>query len=228
MNRENNKTLKLAMLFFLGATCISCSTSTSQARGPAMSEPNSRPQFLASGSILLSHKIPTQFATLGDTATANILEPSKEQAPRLMAPLIGYFPPAAAYLPAENETWLEVIKDEKKIVLRKGKESVKEIAGEGEINIKPGEYYLQHKQKQPLWYAPDDYFAKRKLQTPDTQNRLRYRKGALGQYVLYPTTAFAIHCAPIWSEDVGGLRVSLSELSSIYYMLPVGAPIVVR
>ena len=60
-----------------------------------------------------------------------------------MAPLIGYFPPASAYVPADNEAWLEIQRDSKKIILYRGKDVVKEVTAEGEINIGPGEFYLQ-------------------------------------------------------------------------------------
>ncbi|MCB0322682.1 MAG: L,D-transpeptidase [Bdellovibrionales bacterium] len=188
-------------------------------------------RYLESGTILLSHAVPERANT--ESLAQNAFEGAPPVAgpmgePTLFAPLIGYFPPAHAYLPADNETWLEIDKAGKKLTLFKGKSPIKEMTGEGEISIGSGDYYLQHKQKQPLWYAPDQYFERRQLAVPEPGDRLRYRRGALGSYALYPTTTFPIHCGPVWSEDVGGLRISAADLSSIYYMLPVGAPIVVK
>lgn len=197
-------------------------------------------QYLESGTIILSHQVPQKGESPATVAMSiednshNAESPASDtvgsQKPpqKILAPLVGYFPPAVTYLPADNETWLEINRENKMIVLYKGKGVIKEIQGEGSVSIAPGDYYLQHKQKQPLWYAPNDYFAKRQLSVPSANDRLRYRRGALGKFALFPTTTFPIHCAPIWTEDVGGLRVSATDLSSIYYMLPVGAPIVVK
>lgn len=191
-------------------------------------------KFLDSGTIILSHQVPSKSAVASNkpapiaeevqTAGADKKEIKKKQ----LAPLVGYFPPAPTYLPADNETWLEINQKTKVLTLYKGKGVVKEMHSEGNVSIATGDYYLQHKQKQPLWYAPNEYFAKRQLSIPSSSDRLRYRRGALGQFALFPTTTFPIHCAPLWTEDVGGLRLSATDLASIYYMLPVGAPIVVK
>lgn len=238
---------------FVLLTLSACSSLqvSSDATAPAEHARNSGNRFLNSGTIILSHSLPSAGPSAGETVSVAKLHapeadkiqlassdlassdevvelPAERPERKLFAPLIGYFPPAHAYLPADNETWLEVDSTKKKLTLFKGKSAIKEILGEGDVSIGEGDYYLQHKQKQPLWYAPDDYFTKRKLNVPGAGDRLRYRRGALGSYALYPTTTFPIHCGPVWSQDVGGLRVSAAELSSIYYMLPVGAPIVVK
>lgn len=175
-------------------------------------------KYLSAGTIIISHQVPDK----------NPLAISEAEEGKLYAPLIGYFPPAITYLPADNETWLEVNSQLKKLTLYKGKTPIKEMEAEGSVSLSAGDYYLQHKQKQPLWYAPNEYFSSRQLTVPSPNDRLRYRRGALGKYALFPTTAFPIHCAPLWSEDVGGMRVSSNDLASIYYMLPIGAPIVVK
>jgi len=245
--------LLLSLLASLSA-CSSANFGAHFGESPAsLSKAVAQNKYLKSGTIILSHSLPTRGPTRSseqplrlassDTTTLDSLEVDGSPVlsrtrlsggrlisgkRKLFAPLIGYFPPAHAYMPADNETWLEVDSKKKTLTLFKGKSAIKEIKGEGSVSLDEGEYYLQHKQKQPLWYAPDDYFKKRKLNIPSPGDRLRYRRGALGNYALYPTTTFPIHCGPIWSKDVGGLRVSATELSSIYYMLPVGAPIVVK
>ncbi len=221
-------------LFFLSA-CSSFQLGSTAADSLKVASAT-KSRFLKSGTIILSHALPSEgsgqiqspVVELASNSEAPAGRRQNQAKPKIFAPLIGYFPPAHAYLPADNETWLEVDSRKKKLTLFKGKSAIKEIAGEGDVSIGEGDYYLQHKQKQPLWYAPDDYFTKRKLNVPGAGDRLRYRRGALGSYALYPTTTFPIHCGPVWSSDVGGLRVSAAELSSIYYMLPVGAPIVVK
>ena len=206
-------------------------------------------QFLPSGSVMISHQAPTK--TVSDLVEVSLSdhlhlldsmqEPTalaegvlasasqiKPDSPSVMAPLIGYFPPLMSFVPAENEVWLEVDRTTAKIAVYKGREVVKQIQGEGVVSMNTGEYFLQHKQKQPLWYAPNEYFTKRQLAVPASENRLRYRRGALGDLALYPTTTFPIHSAPLWSDEVGGLRISETDLAAIYFMLPVGAPVVVK
>lgn len=174
-------------------------------------------RFADSGTIILSQVAPAKNApsTAGSGATN-------------FAPLIGYFPPASAYLPADNETWLEINRSTKKVSVYRGGTTIKEIQAEGAIPVEPGDYYLDYKQKDPRWYAPDEYFLKRKLTVPPTDSPLRYRRGALGKYALFPKADFPIHCAPVWTDDVGGLRVSVADLSSIYYLLPYKAAVVIK
>ena len=204
------------------------------------------PRFIPSGSVMISHQAPSRsVADLVEVSSADhlhlldgmqeptllaesVLAKASSEKPAVMAPLIGYFPPLMSFVPAENEIWLEVDRTTAKLSLYKGREIVKQIQGEGVVSMNSGEYFLQHKQKAPLWYAPNEYFTKRQLAVPASENRLRYRRGALGDLALYPTTTFPIHSAPLWSDEVGGLRISESDLASIYFMLPVGAPIVVK
>ena len=176
--------------------------------------------FAPSGTIIISraidHEVPAIFsATDADKNTA-------------FAPLIGYSPPSQGFLPADNEAWLMVDTQTRSMVLYRGDENVRSMQVEGEIALKPGVYSLQHKQKQPLWYAPDGYFQKRQLDIPSPDAQARYRRGALGEYAMYLTNSFPIHSSPIWSTDVGGIKVARSELSSMYYMLPVGSTVVIK
>lgn len=193
-----------------------------------------------SGTIIISRQAPppsgvgvasartAEREQLASSGAAGVSQDPKSGMPRLMAPLVGYFPPAGVFVPAENETWIEINRERGLLSVFRGKEVVKEAKTEGSVSLPEGDYYLQHKQAQPLWYAPNDYFKKRQLLVPEAENRLRYRRGALGQFALYPTTTFPIHCGPIWSEDVGGLRVSPQDMASIYHLVPLGSPVVVK
>lgn len=176
------------------------------------------PAFLPSGTIILSREIP---------AREEIALSSADEA-QLLSPILGYIPPIMSFLPADNEFWLELDRQKKTISLYKGSSLLKTIPGEGRIDLAPGQYALQHKQKHPLWYAPDSYFQKRNLEVPPAGHKLRYRRGALGNYVLFPTTTFPIHSAAFWDDDVGGLRISQSDLSSFFSELPLGLSIVVK
>jgi hypothetical protein len=172
-------------------------------------------KFSTSGTIILSRELPA-------------IAESQIAGTEGFAPLLGYVPPSSGFLPAQNETWLKLDREHTTITVFRGNAKIKEIRGEGSVTLPPGTYALQYKQKEPSWYAPDDYFVKRHLAIPAPSDPLRYRRGALGEYALFPTTSFAIHSGPIWTEDVGGLRVSRGDLSAIYYMIPLGASVKVE
>lgn len=144
------------------------------------------------------------------------------------APLLGFVPVHASFQPADNEMWMELERETSTIRVYKGKEKLKEVKGEGKISLAPGEYPLQHKQKNPLWYAPDEYFEKRQLKIPPRGDHFRYRRGALGSHAIYPTMDFIIHSGPFMSEEIGGLKISDSDLTSIFSLINVGFPIVVK
>lgn len=144
------------------------------------------------------------------------------------APLVGFFPLSLQFKPADNEVWIQIVKEKNVIEVYKGKEVLKVIAAEGDIKLAAGEYPLQHKQRNPLWYAPDEYFSRRELRVPPRGDHFRYRRGALGNYALYPTMDFVIHSGPFWSEEVGGLKVSEADLATVFVMMNVGTPIIVK
>jgi len=125
-------------------------------------------QFQKSGTILLSRAMPQKVARASVPGTH-----------RMMMPLIGYIPPSVGFLPADNETWLEIDSLSKKLTLFRGKKVLAVVQAEGMIGAEPGLYALQHKEKDPLWYAPDKYFSKRKLGVPTEDAQTRYLRGAL-------------------------------------------------
>ncbi len=131
-------------------------------------------------------------------------------------------------LPAANEIWLEIDSSKKTMSLIKGEERLKTISMQGQIPLAPGKYALQYKQHFPTWYAPNSYFEKRNLQVPSEQDQGRYLKGALGEYALYPTSSVIIHSSPIWSDEIGGLRVKKDEIAEVFSQLSLGSSIVVK
>ena len=177
-------------------------------------------RFASSGSVVVSLPVPS--------ATAEVYVNNFSSDETTMSPLLGYLPPVSSYLPTENEVWIQVDREAMKVAVFKGKAMIKEIAAEGLVALNSGDYFVKLKQKDPIWYAPDSYFAERELVVPSAEDKVRYRRGALGKYAIYPTDNFAIHSAPIWSKDVGGIRVSSADLASIYYLVPLGTPVVVK
>ena len=82
-----------------------------------------------------------------------------------------------------------------------------------------------HKQRNPLWYAPDSYFKARLLPLPAEGDRSRFRRGALGEFVLFVDKDTPIHSGPFGSEEIGGIRLEEDDISRLYYQLELGATI---
>jgi hypothetical protein len=109
-----------------------------------------------------------------------------------------------------------------------GETKVLATNGEGLQSLRPGSYQVLHKQTRPVWYAPDAYFSARGLPVPPKNDGQRYRKGALGDFVVIFNKDMPLHNGPIWTQDVGGIKLSDNDLAKIYYSLEVGAPVEVR
>ena len=174
--------------------------------------------YLSSGSIVLSRQI-------SESVIAPTVTTSSEAK---YSPILGYIPPMTGVLPAANEIWLEIDGSAKTMTLIKGEQKLKTVSMQGQLPLAPGKYALQYKQHSPTWYAPDSYFEKRHLQIPGEQDQGRYLKGALGEYALYPTSNVVIHSSPIWSNEIGGLRVKKNEIAEVFSQLSLGSSIVVK
>ncbi len=129
---------------------------------------------------------------------------------------------------AENTHWLRIDPHSQTISLMEDGKPTLVSQAQGTQLLHSGRFQLLHKQRNPLWYAPASYFEQRNLPVPPEGDKSRFRRGALGDFVLYLTKDTPIHSGPVWSEDVGGVKVDDSSLSKIYYMLPVGAIIEVK
>ena len=211
---------RLIIAFLSAVFVVGCSTLSGLANTFSFNN-SSEIAYLPAGQIIVSRPISEVRINSADDTKPMASGPEFSQ-------LVGFFPPSKGFLPAQNQTWLEIDSKEKTVQIFRGQTSIRKIQAEGKVSLEPGTYSLQHKQKRPLWYAPDDYFAKRQLPVPPPGDRERYRRGALGQFALYPSVTFPIHSGPVWSDDVGGLRVSRSELSAIYYIVPIGTSVVVK
>jgi hypothetical protein len=189
-------------------------------------------KFIESGSIIISQGVPERSET--EMLAGN-------DSKQLMTPLIGFFPPTTAYVPALNEAWLEVDSKESLIRLHVGSQIVDEVKADGAQLTSPGNYYLTEKASSPSWKASDEYFLNRGLSIPQADDILRYRKGALGKLALFSErktsqsanspsahTAPLFHSAPLWTNEVGGIRVPYQSLASMFESLPLGAPIIVK
>jgi len=106
-----------------------------------------------------------------------------------------------------------------------GKRSLKILNAEGKVAVKRGAYYLSGKEVDPLWYASDSYCSRRGI-APDSKGR--YLKGALGSRAIFVAPGLLIHSSPLWTEEVGGLKLSGADMLELYDALSLGSPVLVN
>lgn len=206
------RTLKSLLIPVCLITLSACSTN-SKNQSALLNVENSKP---FSGSIILSRQLPEKNVGLiaGDED--------------LMAPMIGFIPPTAEFAPAVNEAWLEINKSKNLITVFEGERELKAFSAKGKIKLEKGNHSLQYKAENPTWYADDNYFQNRGLAIPASDSSQRFLKGALGGFALYPDGAEPIHAGAIWSEEVGGLKLSKADAEALYNALTIGCSIVVK
>lgn len=124
--------------------------------------------------------------------------------------------------------WLAINKASRSVSVMDGDQVLLSSNAEGLDALKPGTYEVIHKQRDPLWYAPDTYFSSRLLTMPPQGDRERYRKGALGDFVLYLDPELPIHSSPLWSDEVGGVRLNTTEIARLYYSVDIGSVVEIR
>ena len=92
-------------------------------------------------------------------------------------------------------------------------------------NIAPkltGKSPVALKVNNPTWYAPDSYYEKRSLPVPQNGSKDRYLKGALGNQAIFLESGEAIHNSKIWSDEVGGIRVSKGIMEILFPSIKLG------
>jgi hypothetical protein len=52
--------------------------------------------------------------------------------------------------------------------------------------------------------------------------------GALGHQALFFDKQLAIHSGPVWSEEIGGVKLSREDMNSVFETVSVGTVIEVR
>lgn len=125
-------------------------------------------------------------------------------------------------------TWLSIKRDEKKIELFDGDRLLSSTDTPGLDRMTPGTYQVLHKQKAPLWYASDEYYQKRGMAVPPQGDRSRYLRGALGDFAIFIDKDLPLHSGPVWTPEVGGLRLDEASISRIYYTLSVGSIVEIK
>lgn len=81
------------------------------------------------------------------------------------------------------------------------------------------------KELNPVWKAPPTYFLRRGLPVPADDSPARLKTGALGSQALMLEGAVAIHSGAVWSDDVGGVKVSAQDMALLFDAISIGATV---
>ncbi|MDC0357850.1 L,D-transpeptidase [Oligoflexia bacterium] len=136
-----------------------------------------------------------------------------------------------AFLPGDSlhaGKWLRVDKVAKTVNLMEDDEILATSSGVGIENLQPGRYEVLHKQRNAPWHASDSYFSSRKLPLPGQGEKARFLRGALGEFAVFLSEDTPLHNGPVWSTDIGGVKLKEGDISRIYYHLEVGSMVEVR
>ena len=205
LTKRSSRFLNLAISFAIsastGAGLIGCSSITDRTV-----KPNSF-AWLNSGELTFSGAVPT----------AQQKSPSLTK--RSDYNQYGYgFSPTAATGP--KSLILDTSRKTARL-MQSGKElaSAKLLDSSG---MTPGSYQVAHKQRNPLWYAPQDYFSSRGISVPVEGDKRRYLRGAFGDFALFVSPTEAIHSGPFALSELNGARVEEQDFAKIFYLVEVG------
>lgn len=112
-------------------------------------------------------------------------------------------------------------------VLRDGETPVV-LRAQGAYAMKPGVFEVSRKEENPLWQAPPTYFLRRGLAVPAEGSSERSMRGALGAQALFLTQNIAIHSGPLWTDDVGGVKLSSADMALLFKVIGLGTKVEVR
>lgn len=202
-----------------GSACLLSLSACTGAKQATSSEVSS--EWMMDGKIVISRPAPALSERLPAVAGAGL-------AGALPESLLGFMPVKSDKRAERAGSWLSINLKTLEINLMTGEKEIGSLSGQGIGKLSPGTYKLLHKQRQPLWHAPDAYFVSRGLPVPPNGDKARLRRGALGEYVLFLNETTPIHSGPIWSDEVGGVRMTESDLAKLYNALEIGATIEVR
>jgi len=160
---------------------------------------------MADGSIMIARSMP---------APQGMVQPTG----------LGFMPP----LGAVPGNWLMIDTVRGAVNLMEGDRVAVAAQAAGAKNLRKGRYQLVLKQRNPLWYAPSTYFEDRNLEVPPEGDKNRFRRGALGDFVLYLDKETPVHSGPVWNKDIGGIKLDEASLAKMYYLLSIGSMVEVR
>lgn len=206
-------TSALIKIFLVGVSCLLLSACAPRLKGlnPFVSDSESAQtgsgQWLKAGTLVIARAVPQEVVTSPST-------------------LMGFMPQKIA--PTTKGHSLTIDRGTRRGVLYHGSVKLEEFELKDIDGLNPGIYTVIHKQRHPVWYASDEYYINRGLAIPDSEDRSRYLKGALGDFVIYLDEQTPIHNAQVWSDDVGGVRIGDNNIAKMYYQLEIGARVTVQ
>lgn len=111
-----------------------------------------------------------------------------------------------------------------------------ELEGAGqrwEFSTPTGEFRIQLKEKDPVWWLPDWVFVERGEAVAAQNSPIRRVEGELGAAALYLTEEIAIHGTDepeLLGDDIshGCIRMSNEDVLRLYDELEVGAPVIIH
>jgi lipoprotein-anchoring transpeptidase ErfK/SrfK len=155
--------------------------------------------------------------------------------PTIEASSIFSFMPIAPVIPDfgvksynSNEMWVFIDSFNNSIEINKGDENILTAQAKSSSGTTQGKFSVALKEENALWYANDNYFAKRSQRMPAEGSSDRYRKGALGEYAVFLSGGMVIHSSPLFDDSVTGFQVTEDEIRSIYNLLQPGTKIIIR
>jgi hypothetical protein len=92
------------------------------------------------------------------------------------------------------------------------------MTAQGAYALKRGVYTIAARVSEPKWVAPPTYFLRRGLPVPEQGSHERVMRGALGHQALMLDSAaqLAIHSGPVWNSEVGGIKLSESDMRLVF------------
>lgn len=216
---------KLTLVFSACLALINCGSVIKS--GPQTASQNS-PTWLSSGELSFGAPMPppvsiavAQDSILPSNSVSSM--PANSQGNKNEDFAYGFAPTAV------SETRSLVISTSQKnaVLLQSGRllASVKILDTNG---FEPGVYRVAHKQRNPVWYAPEGYFMARGCTTPPEGDKQRYLRGVFGDYALFISPNEAIHAGPYSMQELSGIRVEEQDFAKIFYLVEAGDSITVQ
>lgn len=199
---------------FRHAFAISIITSSCSACGITSGTASDK-TWLQNGSLGLSRPVPP-------------VSSSSAQGSETSSPRASLRPDLAEPLESASGNTLVISRRDKTLTALPAGASPLVIKTEGAQFLPEGSFSVTVKEQDPLWYAPRDYFLKRSLPVPDEGSRERFKRAALGSKTIFLNNSTPIHSGPVWMQEIGGVRLSESEMEQIFSMVTIGTRVEIR
>jgi len=115
-----------------------------------------------------------------------------------------------------------------KLIVKQNDQVLEEVELDLKEKLDKGSYKIVHKQRAPLWYAPDSYFANRHLSVPAEGDSARFRRGALGDFAMFLDNDTPLYSSPVETNEVMGINLGEDLMKKIYYTLEIGSVVEIR